>query len=276
MKRATTFLQLAKPLFLSAVLLSLTIGCTPSKTTETESTTVDSVGEAVPKDDVKQDAAKEETPETTELPTNSSEKVDPSATASPTTVSPTTGSPVTTSVPTAPAAAPTTTPAAPAQTPSSIVISESSIGALDSTTPFNLQAVQSAFPGMTITEDSFSAEGVTYPAIKVSAAGTELLTITPKIDESLIEEVTTNSPQVANALGHDIGTSFSDIFTADQASGCLAGVDAYMGKAMCFAPNTQNIQYVFSGSDGGSSFGQLPSADVLSSWTLTEIRWWPS
>ncbi|MEO1621211.1 MAG: DUF1131 family protein [Cyanobacteria bacterium J06632_3] len=265
--------QRATPLLLSALLLSVATSCTPAEQAESTTNSPAPVSESISEASAK-DAAKEaqEPVSSTESASESSETAEPAAdsTSEPTAV--TEIQPA--SQPTS--AAPTTTTPAPASTPASVVLSESSIGALNGATKFDVQSVQAAFPGMTVTEDSFSAEGVTYPAIKVSADGSELLMITPQIDEESIEVITTSSPQVTNALGHEIGTSLGDIFTPDQVDSCLAGLDDYIGKAMCFAPGTQNIQYVFSGSDGGSTFGQLPSTEVLSTWTLTEIRWWSS
>lgn len=169
------------------------------------------------------------------------------------------------------AAAPTTAGDA---TATPIVISKNSIGNLDSNTPFDIAEIQASFPGHTVTEDSFSAEGVTYPAIKVSDGEGELLMITALPDNTTIDTITSSSPQVINSLGHDIGTPFSDVFD-NAGSDCVAGVDAYQGKAMCFAPDTDNIQYVFDGPSTNAAYpGILPPTETLSSWTIEEIRWW--
>ncbi|MEL6350501.1 MAG: DUF1131 family protein [Cyanobacteria bacterium J06627_28] len=175
------------------------------------------------------------------------------------------------SQPAAPTAAAPTTAGDTATPP--IVISKNSIGNIDSNTPFDVAEIQASFPGRTVTEDSFSAEGVTYPAIKVSDGEGELLTITALPDNTTIDTITSSSPQVINSLGHDIGTPFSDVFD-NAGSDCVAGVDAYQGKAMCFAPDTDNIQYVFDGPSDSTYPGILPPTETLSSWTIEEIRWW--
>ncbi|MFK8184333.1 MAG: DUF1131 family protein [Phormidesmis sp.] len=158
--------------------------------------------------------------------------------------------------------------------PSAIQVTDSGIGSLTPSTPFSLEAVQSAFPNMNVTTTTQSAEGTNYTVLVVSEGNSEMMKIEPTGDESLIYRVKVTDTQFSGNSGHTIGDTFAEVYGGTIPNSCVSGIDEASGFVLCTAPSSQNVQYAFTG-DWAYTFDQLPADAALSSGVLQQIVWLP-
>jgi hypothetical protein len=156
-----------------------------------------------------------------------------------------------------------------------IVLSADGIGSINSTSSFNMHQVTLAFTDFNVIEELNYHTGAPYPVIKVSDGVKPMLTIIPDESQQNIFSVIVEDNKVENSLGHHLGMLYKNIYKKSQADKCQAGAEDMLGKALCYAPKTPNILYVFNGKANGTPEGTVPSNDVLESWVLESIIWRP-
>lgn len=154
---------------------------------------------------------------------------------------------------------------------SSFQLTDAGIGEVTASTPFSEEAIQSAFPNMTVTTEVQMAEGMEYPVIVALDSSGKALEIEPTMD-SKIYRVSATSSQIEGASGHTIGDSFSSIYGDVIPSDCGTGVDAWAGAVICTVPGSENVRYAFEGA-WGPLMGQLPSDAELANGTVRAIAW---
>ena len=155
-----------------------------------------------------------------------------------------------------------------------IVLSASGVGPINATTSFNMHQMTLAFRDYNVVEELNYDSGTPYPVIRISEGVKTIMTLIPDGSQQNIFSIMIEDNLVVNSLGHQLGTNYSEIYTYGQNEECQAGVDDMSGKAICYAPKTPNILYVFSGSTVGEK-GVIPAADVLQGWGLDSIIWRP-
>ncbi|HHL19834.1 MAG TPA: DUF1131 family protein [Thiothrix sp.] len=163
----------------------------------------------------------------------------------------------------------TTTPAE-----KKIILSAAGIGPINASTPFNIHQITLAFDDYSVTQYTKFQQGEQTPVIRVSQNGTPLIIINPDTKGDNIFSVIVNSNKIGNALGHELKSTYQDIYNYENREPCMAGTEELSGKVLCIAPKTANIIYQFHGQWDGPD-GEIPPTEILSEWVLESIIWKP-
>ena len=155
-----------------------------------------------------------------------------------------------------------------------IVLSADGIGSLNASSSFNMHQVTLAFGKYNVVEELNYHTGTPYPVIRVADGVKTIMTIIPDSAQKNIYSVIVEDNIISNSLGHHLGTPYKTVY-AEKAEQCQAGSEDMSGKALCYAPKTPNIIYIFNGKSGSSVEGKLPSNEDLQDWVLESIIWRP-
>lgn len=153
-----------------------------------------------------------------------------------------------------------------------ILLSPDNVGPISANSSFNMHEVTVAFPNYSVEEVLNYHLGSPYPVIRVSKGVKTLLVINPDKSQAKVFSIIIEDNLISNTLGHPLGTSFKDIYKYGQTEDCQLGAEDMAGKALCYAPNTPNILYVFNGKGASSN---MPTAEILQGWSLESIIWRP-
>lgn len=167
-----------------------------------------------------------------------------------------------------------TNTAAPVPEKPEIVLSADGVGPINATTSFNVHQMTVAFHDYSVEEMLNFQHKVPYPVIRISKDGHALITINPDVSRQNIYSVIVEDNVVKNSLGHALGSVYSDVYKYGQTEKCQPGIEEMSGKALCYAPRTPNILYVFNGKWDGAD-GKMPPAEILQDWILESIVWRP-
>jgi hypothetical protein len=154
------------------------------------------------------------------------------------------------------------------------MLSVDGVGPINAETPFNLRAINEAFPGMSVEQRLNYTAGEPYAVIEVSKDAKLLLVVNPDVKQQKIFSVVARDNSVGNQLKHPIGSGFTEVYAAGKTEECAAGAEELAGKVLCYAPQTSNILYQFGGVWNGKT-GTVPPLDVLAKWKLEAIIWKP-
>ena len=157
---------------------------------------------------------------------------------------------------------------------SNIILSAEGVGALNAASSFNMHQVTLAFGKYDVMEELNYHTGTPYPVIRVADGVKNLMTIIPDASQQNIYSIIVEDNLISNSLGHRLGTPYKTVY-AEKKEKCQAGTEDMLGKALCYAPNTPNIIYVFHGKSGNATDGKLPSTEDLQEWSLESIIWRP-
>jgi hypothetical protein len=157
---------------------------------------------------------------------------------------------------------------------SKIMLSAEGVGALNAESSFNMHQVTLAFGKYNVVEELNYHTGTPYPVIRVADGVKNLMTIIPDASQQNIYSVIVEDNLITNSLGHHLGTPYKTVYS-EKAEQCQAGSEDMLGKALCYAPKTPNIIYVFHGKTGSAVDGKLPSTEDLQEWSLESIIWRP-
>jgi len=157
---------------------------------------------------------------------------------------------------------------------SKITLSADGIGAINADSSFNMHQMTLAFGNYNVVEELNYHTGTPYPVIRVADGVKNLMTIIPDASQQNIYSVIVEDNVINNSLGHPLGTPYKTVY-AKKTEQCQAGTEDMLGKALCYAPNTPNIIYVFHGKSGHAVDGKLPSKEDLQEWNLESIIWRP-
>ncbi len=155
-----------------------------------------------------------------------------------------------------------------------IILSADGIGTLNADSSFNMHQVTLAFGDYNVVEELNYHTGTPYPVIRVADGVKNLMTIIPDASQQNIYSVIVEDNLITNSLGHHLGTPYKTVY-AEKTEQCQAGSEDMLGKALCYAPKTPNIIYVFHGKSGHAVDGKLPSKEDLQEWVLESIIWRP-
>ncbi|MCK5902820.1 MAG: DUF1131 family protein [Cocleimonas sp.] len=155
-----------------------------------------------------------------------------------------------------------------------IILSKDQVGAINSTTPFNIHHLTKIFKQFNVSQQTSFQEGEAYPIIHIAKGAKDLMTLNPTADQKHIYSVVIEDNFIHNQLGHPLNTKFSEIYTDGGIEKCLAGKEELSGKTLCYAPKARNILYIFSGRWNGPD-DKVPPESVLSTWSLDSIIWKP-
>ncbi len=157
---------------------------------------------------------------------------------------------------------------------SKIMLSADGVGAINADSSFNMHQVTLAFGKYNVVEELNYHTGTPYPVIRVADGVKNLMTIIPDASQQNIYSVIVEDNLITNSLGHHLGTPYKTVYS-EKPEQCQAGSEDMLGKALCYAPKTPNIIYVFHGKSGSAVDGKLPSAEDLEEWSLESIIWRP-
>jgi hypothetical protein len=149
-----------------------------------------------------------------------------------------------------------------------LILNESGLSLLNGNTAFNFMTITTALPSYQVMKSTGYTENQPYPIIKVSLYGDLLLTINSA--ENKIYSIITKSDKVSVHTGHKIGELFEDIYTSAEYN-CHVGFEEWSGYAMCLAPNSKHIYYIFSKTN--KSDAELPTTEQLNPEKIKAIFW---
>jgi hypothetical protein len=149
-----------------------------------------------------------------------------------------------------------------------LILNESGLSLLNGNTAFNFMTITTALPFYQVMKSTGYTENQPYPIIKVSLYGDLLLTINSA--ENKIYSIITKSDKVSVHTGHKIGELFEDIYKSAEYD-CHVGVEEWSGYAMCVAPNSKRIYYIFSKTN--KSDADLPTTEQLNPEKIKAIFW---
>ena len=108
------------------------------------------------------------------------------------------------------------------------------IGGLGPGTPFTLDAIRAAFPGLDVISTRVDADGLQTPAFEVRENGETLLSITPDWTLGQVARVSVTSPRIAGPLGERIGSFRWNELDATGTADCPDGpAVAYSMPQVC-------------------------------------------
>lgn len=163
---------------------------------------------------------------------------------------------------------------APVEKKDEIVLSADGIGAITSSSSFNMHQITLSFSKFSVVEELNYHTGTPYPVIRVADGVKTVMTIIPDAAQKSIYSVIVEDNKITNSLGHHLGIPFKTVY-AEKIEKCQPGTEDMLGKALCYAPNTPNIIYVFHSNTASSLEGKLPADEELQEWVLDTIIWRP-
>jgi len=149
-----------------------------------------------------------------------------------------------------------------------LILNESGLNLLNGNNEFNFKTINKSLSSYQVVQGTGYTENEPYPIIKVSLNEELLLTINSADDE--IFSIITNSNQVSSHTTHKIGDLFKDIYKTGDYS-CNVGYEEWSGYAMCLAPKSAHIYYVFQKTN--RSDGELPTIEQLNPEKIEAIFW---
>lgn len=162
--------------------------------------------------------------------------------------------------------------------PSDMEVRETGIGPVTAQTPFEREIVQQLFPELLVQDGVGSSEGEQYPTITVSDKDGELFEILPDSTElntiHHIGRIFVKSDHLLNGLGHKIGQTHQQVF-GDAKPECRAQGEELSGTALCHAPQSNHIFYIFRFDESRRKGDGLPPVAVLRKSVLEGVVWVP-
>lgn len=161
------------------------------------------------------------------------------------------------------------------------MLSADGVGPLNAETPFNLRQIGDAFQDYNVTEETHFLNGSKYPMITVKQQADPLISINPDHRGQNVFSIVVHNNRVGNKLGHQVGEKFSDIYSFEKTEECGQGIEEWVGKVMCYAPQNKNVLYLFAAAQGSvenvvrSVENAVPPPDVMADWELEAIVWKP-
>ncbi|MEE9444221.1 MAG: DUF1131 family protein [Cocleimonas sp.] len=155
-----------------------------------------------------------------------------------------------------------------------IILSADGIGSINASSSFNMHQITLAFSKYNVVEELNYHTGTPYPVIRVADGVKTIMTVIPDAAQQNIYSVIVEDNTITNSLGHHLGTPYKTVY-AERAEQCQAGAEDMLGKALCYAPKTPNVIYIFNGKSGSSVEGKLPTDEDLQDWILESIIWRP-
>ncbi len=153
-----------------------------------------------------------------------------------------------------------------------VKLSDSGVGKIKSTTPFEMRLIAPKFPGFEIDKFTFFKEGKPLPVIQVGYRGTAWMYLYPTKDKKNIESVSVVTSNIESSWSTKIGMRFDETYGLEQLNLCKSGSDGLAGKVICKEPLSKVTRYVYSGESIASEH-ELPSYKQLKSWRVDEIIW---
>lgn len=159
--------------------------------------------------------------------------------------------------------------------PATLSLSESGLGPIKGTTPFDRAILQGLLPGWSVTSSQAFTEGEPYPILNIADRGGRIATIHPQDDRGKIHSIVVLSHRIRNLLGPGIGTQYSTIYPKGTKT-CHPGMEEESGTVRCLAPGSHHIYYQFIRSRTSTyqgPDGSLPPEAELRSWKIQLIYW---
>lgn len=153
-------------------------------------------------------------------------------------------------------------------------LSSDGVGPINANTPFNLKILGEIFQNYNVAEETNFIEGEPYPVITVKQRAKPILSINPDASQKKVFSVVVYDNHIGNRLAHRIGMKFVKIYPFEKQEQCAAGMEEWSGKVLCYAPEANNILYLFTGAWDGPD-GEVPPKDILANWELDSIVWKP-
>lgn len=163
---------------------------------------------------------------------------------------------------------------APKKKKDEIVLSADGVGAINASSSFNMHQITLSYSKFSVVEELNYHTGTPYPVIRVADGVKTIMTIIPDAAQKSVYSVIVEDNTIINSLGHHLGSPYKTVY-GEKAEQCQPGTEDMLGKALCYAPKTPNIIYVFHGKTASNLEGKLPSTEDLQEWVLETIIWRP-
>lgn len=162
-----------------------------------------------------------------------------------------------------------------AESVDSYVVHESGVGPLDASTPFEPAAVEKRLPeGFSVRWESVQfGNAAPYPVLRVWEGGKvlmELESYTPHNPQ--LTGITVLTPRIADERGARVGAPMKSLYRYGNKPDCMPGVGRFSGAAICHAPGSAHVFYVFRGKKPAPQ-DAVPAWNELATWKLVALMW---
>ncbi len=168
----------------------------------------------------------------------------------------------------------------PALKDAEMILSPAGVGPLNAKTTFNIHKITQAFAASPnryhVEQIQKNTEARNYTVIRISKNTDTLLLINPDAKQENIFSILIKDRRIGNILGHTLGMEYGAIYSYGHTEQCSIGKVELASKVLCYAPQSNNIIYLFSARMSNKHIlNNLPPADALDSWKLESIIWKP-
>ena len=153
-----------------------------------------------------------------------------------------------------------------------VKLSDSGVGKIGSTTPFEMRLIEPKFPGFEIDKFTFFKEGEPQPVISVKYREATWMYLFPTKDKKWVERIVVVSSHVESDWSAMIGKQFDKIYTRQQLHLCRSATEGTGIIIKCIIPGSKQLSTVYY-SPVEKHKRELPSFDVLKSLPLQEVIW---
>jgi len=149
-----------------------------------------------------------------------------------------------------------------------LIFEESGLNVLEGNNAFNFKSIKHLLPTYQVIKSIGYTENEPYPTIEVSLNNELLVTVNSAGNE--IFSIISKSNKVASYTGHKIGDLFKNIYKNSKYD-CNVGYEEWAGYAMCRAPESEHIYYVFEKTNMQDY--ELPTREQLNPVKIEAIFW---
>lgn len=155
------------------------------------------------------------------------------------------------------------------------VVNENGVGPLDATTPLEPVAIEKRLPeGFSVRWESVQfGNAAPYPVLRVWDGGKvlmELESYTPHNPQ--LTGITVLTPRIADERGARVGARMKSLYRYGDKPDCMPGVGRFSGAAICHAPSSAHVFYIFRGKKPAPE-NVVPAWDELAKSKLVAIMW---
>lgn len=156
--------------------------------------------------------------------------------------------------------------------PADIIVSDKGAGPVSLTTPFDAAEVGKLLGGYVVEPAVSSALQPGEKVIRISKGSTPVLELYPAAGGATVESVLVLDGSVKDDKGIHIGSTFAEAMGTADTTACGSGSGEKAGRVFCPRAGSDHIIYEFTGTAPAPE-GQMPSATVLATWTVTGMLW---
>lgn len=161
---------------------------------------------------------------------------------------------------------------------SEIVVSETSVGPITKTSPFNQRQLQALLPVLTVKRATGMSESQEFPVIHILDKKQLLMIVYQGENPKKIGSVEIISTRIKLASGVKRGAAFAQIYPSLktlEAAGCEAGLEEQSDQIFCSAPGSKHVTYGFAGPGEMFTEAGMRPVKFFRNWKVKTIFWRP-